>query len=103
MLYQTVGNEDNIQGWWTKLCMEAEDLEQIPMIVFRQNRRPLMCVLPSALAYAFAGPPVHADPRTVVECMDMGIITLDTLTAWSAEQFYFHLALNTTGENHEES
>ncbi len=49
LLTQTPG-KNNIQGWWEKLYAEARGCGEYPMLVMRQNNRPILIGLP--LAYA---------------------------------------------------
>ncbi len=46
-LFRTEG--ENIQGWWKKLCLESKPLGLLPMLVFRQNGRPIVVGLPTQL------------------------------------------------------
>ena len=50
MLY-TSSPSQNIQGWWKKLVLEAEELALCPMLVFRQNTRPILVALPKGTAW----------------------------------------------------
>ncbi len=45
---QTPG--ENIQGWWQKLTAEAAACDEYPMLIVRQNNRPILVGLPRAYA-----------------------------------------------------
>ncbi len=56
---------NNIPGWWHKLCNEAEQWTLCPMLVIRQNSRPILVGLPADLVlslYGAEGPIVQYNP-----------------------------------------
>lgn len=75
---------DSIQGWWAQLEEEAERVGCNPMLVFRQNTRPIMVVLPTELAWyisaALENPVLFADRY--------GLMLLDNLLSMPIEEFY---------------
>ena len=88
-LYNTLG--ENIQGWWVKLCGEASEHDLLPMLVAKQNNRPVLVGLPEVLAR----PVVREGPltgplviNTAVGIPDCGLLLWDTLVSWEPEEFY---------------
>ena len=83
-LYTAVGPGQNIQSWWAKLEEEAEKVGCFPMLVFRQNARPIMVALQTELAWYISS----ALEATVLFADSYGLILLDTLLALPREEFY---------------
>lgn len=75
----------NLQGWWEKLRKEAEVLSLLPMLVFRQNRRPILVALPQWLARemhkAVGGTLLEYSSRGEDGHIAWGCITLEALTS----------------------
>ncbi|KKK91501.1 hypothetical protein LCGC14_2712320 [marine sediment metagenome] len=93
MLYTSTPKQQNIQGWWQKLHTEAKELGNIPMLVFRQNTRPILVVLPRWLARqihkAVGGVMLEYSSRYIEEIpISCGIIPLQTLTALLPAKLY---------------
>jgi len=86
---------ENIQGWWAKLCGEAEPFKLQPMLVVRQNFKPVMVGLHPELARCVAFGAY--DPTPVIEywckmkngdVVCCGLVQWETLVSWDAERFY---------------
>jgi len=81
--------KESIPEWWHKLWKEAVQLNLIPMLVCRQNNRPILIGLPIGLAR------IVADGESVLGYHDdsldaeFGLILWETLaTRWTPKQLY---------------
>ncbi len=88
-MYNVLG--ENVQGWWVKLCGEATEFDLLPMLVCKQNHRPVLVGLPSKLARhvvregPLTGPLLIHTTRGIYDC---GLLLWHTLVAWEPEEFY---------------
>jgi len=94
-LYTSVPGE-NIQGWWATLVHETEHTSCIPLLVCRQNFKPILAVLPVDVAHIVA-----ADYSIVIDYrnggLDCGIMLLETLLKWQSEELYRVLTIERKG------
>lgn len=68
-LYTKTGTEC-ILGWWSKLADEARSIGRVPLLIFRQNGRPTMAVVPGAMHDAVAAALYGEEGRTVAPILD---------------------------------
>ena len=100
MIYTAEIPGENLQGWWRKLGKEASGLSLIPMLIFRQNTRPVLVVFPQWLAqhiHNIAGGTMLTysnGPSTY------GLITLAALTSLAPTKFFKLLPRVTGGKLH---
>ncbi len=86
---------ENIQGWWQKLSVEADALRLLPMLVVRQNVKPILVALPPYAAHCIqveVGGTLleyYTDNVEVgIAPINFGILTLTNFISLVPEHFY---------------
>lgn len=73
--------KENLQGWWRKLLREAQQKHLCPMLIWRQNRRPTMVLLPVMVC-------VQLGVTPTLYFQDFGLFPLDTLMHVAPDYIY---------------
>lgn len=93
----TAGPGQNLRGWWAKLVIDADALRLEPIIIFRQNRSPIMVGVRPTLSVPFLRVMSFADNAPVgdwtiaVPPWPMLVGTLDDFMSTPAETYYAQL------------
>lgn len=85
-------------GWWRKLCDECIPFNLCPLLIMRQNGKPVLVGLPSTYVGPLdpeTEPPTMAEYRMILRHptwpVDMAVMTLDTFLSLSPNAWYRHL------------
>lgn len=83
----TKGDQYGLQGFWHTLAAQAQQLRLVPMIVFRQNGKPVMVCLPLRLAVFVVSEVTGATVLQWQRVDTFGMVELETLTTVKPDRF----------------